>query len=160
MLKQRLPDRPDQQLESTLIALVYALIALTISLLLLFIYPQHSLVLILSILIITVLSIGLTIRVLAASEDAIAFGGLVHELMQNHDIIKRIDNAEGAPIIENLPAQNFFKTDEKVVDFLAHHLAPDSDESDIAHLKEALQNLREEEVTGESGTKWRCAPSV
>ena len=147
MLKKRVPDRPDQQLESTLIALVYTLIALTISLLLLFIYPQQSLMLIMAILIITVLSIGLTIRVLGSSEDAIAFGGLVSEIMQSRDIIKRIDNADGAPIIENLPAQNFFQTDGKVIDFLEKNLSEETDITDFDRLKTALKNLREEEIT-------------
>ncbi len=147
MLKKRVPDRPDQQLESTLIALVYALIALTISLLLLFIYPQQSLVLIMAILIITVLSIGLAIRVLGSSEDAIAFGGLVSEIMQSRHIIKRIDNADGAPIIENLPAQNFFQTDEKVIDFLEKNLSEEADITDFERLKTALKKLREEEIT-------------
>lgn len=147
MLKSRAPERPDQQLESTLIALVYALIALTISLLLLFIYPQQFLVLILAIIIITALSIGLAIRVLSASENAIAFGGLAQEIMESHDIIKRIDNADGTPIIDNLPAQKFFVSDQKIIDFLAENLSEESDETDFERLKEALKNLREEEVS-------------
>lgn len=147
MFKSRASERPDQLLESTLIALVYALIALIVSLLMLFIYPQQSLLLILIILLMTALSIGLAIRVLGASEEAIAFGGLAQEIVASRDIIKRVDNADGISLIENLPAQKFFTPEKKIIDFLAENISDESDEMDLERLKEALYNLREEEVS-------------
>ena len=43
MLKNKALFRPDRQLEKMLVSLVYALIALALSILMLFIFPHHSL---------------------------------------------------------------------------------------------------------------------
>ena len=58
MLKKNTANRPDRQLEATLSALVYTVVALALSLFMLFVYPQYSLYLIVLILLITVLCIA------------------------------------------------------------------------------------------------------
>ena len=109
MLKNNSINRPDRQLERTLIALVYSVVAMSLSILMLFVFPQYSLYLLVLILVITILSILLSISVLSASENALTYGGFANEILKSNDSIRRIDNNEGYPVIQNVPAQTFFE---------------------------------------------------
>ncbi len=146
MQKQNTPDRPYQQLQSTLIALVYVLIALCINLLLFFVFPQYSLALGLGVLFITALSVILTIRTLSVSETAIAYGGFVHEMMQSNDVIKRIEDALDNPLIENVPSEQFFQDSPSVMSKLRSMLIENEDSFGFKRLEEAHRHLREETV--------------
>ena len=108
MLNKNSIHRPDRQLEKTLVSLVYSIVAMSLSILMLFIFPQYSLYLLGLIFVITILSILLAISVLSASENALTYGGFANEILKSNDIIKRIDNNEGYPVIQNLPAKSFF----------------------------------------------------
>ncbi len=108
MLGKNSIHRPDRQLEKMLIALVYSVVAMSLSILMLFIFPQYSLYLLVLILVITILSILLTINVLSASETALTYGGFANEILNSNDIIRQINNNQGYPIIQNLPAKKFF----------------------------------------------------
>ena len=103
MLSKNSVNRPDRTLEKVLSALVYTIVALTLSIFMLFVYPQYSLYIILVILSITVLSIGLAIKIMSASEEAITYGGFANEILNSRNTVNRIDNNKGEAIIENQP---------------------------------------------------------
>lgn len=109
MLKAKTAYRPDRQLEKILISLVYSVVAMAVCLLLLFAFPQYSLPLLGAIFVTVIVCIALAISVLNASEEALTYGGFANEILNSPDLIKRIDNNIGEPIIENVPAQKFFQ---------------------------------------------------
>lgn len=147
MLKKNTAIRPDRQLEVTLSALVYTVVAMALSLFMLFVYPQYSLYLIVLILLITVLCIALAIRIMSASEEALTYGGFANEILNSRDVINRIDNNKGEPIIENQPAKKFFEETE-VLPFLRENLGSGRrTKLDFQRLEAAIKNLRKEKVT-------------
>lgn len=147
MLKAKGTTRPDKELSKTLISLVYAVIAMVICLLFLFVFPEYSLFLLIMTLVISIFSIGLTINVLNASEEALTYGGFANELLNSPDIINRIDNNKGCPIIENETAQKFFNG-EDVMECLRTHLFDERQNLlDFQRLELALKSLKREHVT-------------
>ncbi len=158
MLNKNSIHRPDRQLEKTLVALVYSVVAMSLSVLMLFIFPQYSVYLLVLILINTILSILLAISVLSASENALTYGGFANEILKSNDIVRRIDNNKGEPIIENNPAKSFFdsgnileKLKTIIVDERQNHL-------NFQRLEQALCSLKNEnvsiEVNIENRTRW------
>ncbi|MBQ7304327.1 MAG: hypothetical protein IJW75_05385 [Alphaproteobacteria bacterium] len=158
MLNKNSIHRPDRQLEKTLVALVYSVVAMSLSVLMLFIFPQYSVYLLVLILINTILSILLAISVLSASENALTYGGFANEILKSNDIVRRIDNNKGEPIIENNPAKSFFdggnileKLKTIIVDERQNHL-------NFQRLEQALCSLKNEnvsiEVNVENRTRW------
>ncbi len=158
MLNKNSIHRPDRQLEKTLVALVYSVVAMSLGVLMLFIFPQYSVYLLVLILINTILSILLAISVLSASENALTYGGFANEILKSNDIVRRIDNNKGEPIIENNPAKSFFdggnileKLKTIIVDERQNHL-------NFQRLEQALCSLKNEnvsiEVNIENKTRW------
>ena len=147
MLKKNTVNRPDHQLEGTLSALVYTVVAMALGLFMLFVYPQYSLYLIVLILLITVLCIALAIRIMSASEEALTYGGFANEILNSREIINRIDNNKGEPIIENQAAKKFF-SGEPVLESL-HKNLEDSRQNQLnfQRLEVARKNLKKEKVT-------------
>ncbi len=146
MLNKHSIHRPDRQLEKTLIALVYSVVAMSLSVLMLFLFPQYSLYLLILILGITILSILLAISVLSASENALTYGGFANEILKNNDVMRRIDNNEGYPVIQNNPAKSFFegsdileKLKSMLIDERQNHL-------NFQRLEQALKSLKNEKV--------------
>lgn len=147
MLKKNTANRPDRQLEATLSALVYTVVALALSLFMLFVYPQYSLYLIVLILLITVFCIALAIRIMSASEEALTYGGFANEILNSREVVHRIDNNRGEAIIENRPAQKFFEH-TSVLEYLQKNLAEDRQNLlNFQRLESALKNLKKEKIT-------------
>ena len=142
MLNKSSIHRPDRQLEKTLIALVYSVVAMSLSVLMLFIFPQYSLYLLVLILVITILSILLAISVLSASENALTYGGFANEVLKSNDIILQIDNNEGYPVIQNQPAKSFF-SGENVLEKIKNSLINERQNIlNFQRLEQALKNLK------------------
>ena len=76
MLKDINRRRPDRQLERNLVFLAYAIMLMSLSLFALFLYPQYTFYIIISIVVWNILCILITIRILKVSENAIGFGAL------------------------------------------------------------------------------------
>lgn len=146
MLNNRTTNRPDRQLEKTLISLVYAVVAIALSLLMLFIYPEYSLYLIALTFITTILCIVLAMRVLTASEKALTYGGFANEILESRDIIRRIDNNIGQPIIENKPAAKFF-AGSGVMEYLRRSMVDERQNlMNFQRLELAIKSLKKELV--------------
>src|SRR5574344_2065872 len=109
MLKDINKRRPDRQLERSLIFLAYAIMFMSLSLLALFIYPKYSFYIIISIVVWNVMCILITIRILKVSENAIGFGGLASEILNDKNKYHRVDNSEGKPVLVNRQALEYFK---------------------------------------------------
>lgn len=147
MLKTTSSNRPDKRLEKNLIALVYAVVMLAFCLMMLFIFPQYSLVLLCLTLISAVVSIALAIGVLNSSEEALTYGGFANEILNSPNIIRRIDNNKGDPIIENEPARKFFKGGN-VLENLRERLFDERQNLlDFQRLELGLKSLKREKVT-------------
>ena len=158
MLSKNSVNRPDRTLEKVLSALVYTIVALTLSIFMLFVYPQYSLYIILVILSITVLSIGLAIKIMSASEEAITYGGFANEILNSRNTVNRIDNNKGEAIIENQPSKKFFQ-DGKIMDVLQTRLTDERQNIlNFQRLELALKSLKPEEVIlqlqTDDGNKW------
>jgi two-component system cell cycle sensor histidine kinase/response regulator CckA len=158
MLKAKKLLRPDRDLEKNLISLVYVVVAMVFCLLLLFVFPEHSLLLLIGTLLMSVLSIILTIGVLNASEAALTYGGFANEILNSATIIKRIDNNIGESVIENKPAKQFF-AEQNVMKLLKAKLFDDRQNLIEFHrLELALKSLKKESVTlnliGDDGETW------
>lgn len=146
MLSKSNIKRPDRQLEKALSALVYAIVSLAVSLLMLFIYPQYSIYIILLILLITITCICLSIKIMKASEEAITYGGFANEILSSREVINRIDNAGGEPIIENNPAKQFFGADT-IMKKLQNNLVDERQNIlNFQRLQLALKSLKTENV--------------
>lgn len=147
MLKKNTVNRPDRRLEATLSALVYTVVALALSLFMLFVYPQYSLYLIMLILGVTVFCITLAIQIMSASEEALTYGGFANEILNSREIINRIDNNRGEPIIENQPAKKFFDGGY-VLESLRENLVKErKNQLNFQRLESAVKNLKEEKIT-------------
>ena len=125
MLKDINRQRPDRQLERNLVFLAYAIMFMSLSLFALFLYPQYTFYIIISIVVWNILCILVTIRILKVSENAIGFGTLAAEILNDKKKYHRIDNAAGVPILANRAALEYFKG-ESVLDFLEHNIIDSS----------------------------------
>lgn len=158
MLSKSNINRPDRQLEKALSALVYAIVSLAISLLMLFIYPQYSVYIILLILLITIICICISIKIMKASEEAITYGGFANEILNSREVINRIDNRSGEPIIENAPAKQFFGA-SGIMEKLQNNLVDERQNLlNFQRLQLALKSLKTESVIlflrSDSKDKW------
>ena len=95
MLKDITKRRPDRQLERNLVFLAYAIMFMSLSLFALFLYTEHSVYIIISTVILNIICILITIRILKVSENAIGFGALASEVLNDKDKCHRIDNYLG-----------------------------------------------------------------
>lgn len=146
MLKDINRRRPDRQLERNLVFLAYAIMLMSLSLFALFLYPQYTLYIIISIVVWNILCILITIRILKVSENAIGFGALASEILNDKNKYHRIDNAAGVPILVNRAAQDYFKN-EAVLDFLEHNIIDSAaNKLDLQKLASAVNKLQETTV--------------
>ena len=146
MLKEKALFRPDRQLEKMLVSLVYAVIALALSILMLFIFPHHSLLFLGLTLVLTSLVIALAIALISDSERALTYGGFANVILESKEKICRIDNVDFIAVIENKLSADFFKGSD-VLPFLKKHILPDSqNQQNIERLEHALKNLKSENV--------------
>lgn len=138
--------RPDKLLQKTLIKLSLAIIALTISVIMLLLYPEYFLYLVPLTVLITSMSLILTIKTLDAGEEAMCYGGFANEIIRNDFKIKRIDNSLGEAIIQNDPAKDFFK-DLPVMEFIEQHIFDNAaNKSAFYRLQSACNNLSAEKI--------------
>ena len=146
MLKNKALFRPDRQLEKMLVSLVYALIALALSILMLFIFPHHSLLFLGLTLVLTSMVIAMAIALISDCEQALTYGGFANVILDSKEKIYRIDNVDFDAVIENKPAADFFKS-ENVLDFLKKHILHDGQNNqNLERLGHALKNLKRESV--------------
>ncbi len=146
MLKKGSLHRPDRQLEKMLLNLVYSLIAMTVSVLLLLGFPHHFLLFLSLTLFLTSITISIAIILITDSENALTYGGFANAVLEDSNIIKRIDNPFGEPVIENKPAAAFFKQTD-ILSFLKQNAFADSaSELNLERLSLALEKLKEENV--------------
>lgn len=146
MLKDINRRRPDRQLERNLVFLAYAIMLMSLSLFALFLYPQYTFYIIVSIVVWNILCILITIRILKVSENAIGFGALAAEILNDKNKYHRIDNAMGAPILANKAALDYFKNDS-VLDFLEHNIIDSAaNKLDLQKLSSAVNKLQEATV--------------
>ena len=139
--------RPDKLLQNRLILLAYALILLTISLVLFLMYPEYRLLLVFAFILTTVCCLSLTIKTINAAEEAITYGGFANEIIKNKYEIIRIDNPSGEPVIQNDLAQEMFHNNN-LLNYLEQHLSNQSGNSAaFFRLKTAYNNLVSEKVT-------------
>lgn len=146
MLKKQSLYRPDKQLEKMLLNLVYSLIAMAISVLLLFAFPHHSLLFLGLTLFLTSVTISIAIILITDSESALTYGGFANVVLDDNTVIKRIDNSYGEPVIENKPASDFFKQ-ENILSYLKEHAFSDnSNNLNLERISQAIEKLKEESV--------------
>ncbi len=146
MLQSKTLARPDKQLEKMLLGLVFALISMALSILMLFVFPEHSLFFLGGTLFLTVMSICFAISVISESEKALTYGGLANVILEAKDKICRIDNATFDPVIENKLSIALF-ADHHVLDVLRKKLFYDKHNVlNFDRLELALKNLKEENV--------------
>ena len=147
LCSSKINNRPDKLLQSCLIKLAFALVLLTIVIILLFLYPQHHLYLILCTVILISYCLLNTIKTLDAGETAISYGGFANEIIRNDFKIRRIENPDGEPIIQNDPAKELLK-EESALKFIEHYLAEGpANKSALYRLQTAYKNLSTEKVT-------------
>ncbi len=138
--------RPDRLLQKRLIRQAYSLVALTVSLIVSIVFPQHLFLLLGLTAAITVFALILSLQTLKAGEKAISYGGFANEIIRCSTQAKRIDNSLGRIIIENDRAKELFNR-KNIISFLQEHLADDrSNTLAFQRLKNAFQNLVEEKV--------------
>ena len=158
MLNKNSIHRPDRQLENTLMALVYSVVAMSFSILMLFIFPQYSLYLLVITLIVTIICILLAINVLSASENALTYGGFANEILKTQDIIQRIDNNEGYPVIQNNLAKSFFANLSVLEKIKLIHIDERQNNLNFQRIEQALKSLKHEKVAiaveNENKTEW------
>lgn len=146
MLKEEPLHRPDRQFEKMLISFVYATIALACSVLLLFIFPNFSLLFLSLVLVMTSIVISIAIIMISDSERVLTYGGFANAVLENKDLICRIDNADFKPIIENKAATDFFHQ-KNVLAFLQLHIFESSSgQLSLERLEQALHTLKTENV--------------
>ena len=138
--------RPDKKLQSRLISLAYALVFLTINIILFLLWPEYQLYLIFSMLLISSLCIYLTLKTISDGEAALTYGGFANEILHNENEAKRIENSRLETIIENEKSKDLFKQD-CVFKFLESNLAEGkSNKAALCTLKAACENLSHETV--------------
>jgi len=146
MLKVKTHQRPDRQLEKMLIGLVYALISIILSILMLFIFPSHSLVFLVLTIITATLSILMAIMLISKSERALTYGEFANVILESKDVICRIDNAHFDALIENKLATKVFQG-ERVLNYLEKRIFQDkTNELNLERLIKAVETLKEENV--------------
>ncbi|MDO4161901.1 MAG: ATP-binding protein [Pseudomonadota bacterium] len=146
MLKDINRRRPDRQLERNLVFLAYAIMFMSLSLFALFLYPQYTFYIIISIVIWNILCILVTIRILKVSENAIGFGALASEILNDKSKYHRIDNSAGVPVLANHEAVEYFK-DETVLDFLERNIIDSAaNRLDLQKLSSAVNKLQQTTV--------------
>ena len=146
MLKDINKRRPDRQLERNLVFLAYAIMLMSLSLFALFLYPQYTFYVIISIVVWNIICILVTIRILKVSENAIGFGALAAEILNDKTKYQRVDNAAGLPILANKAAIDYFKN-ETVLDFLEHNIIDSAaNKLDLQKLSSAVNKLQETTV--------------
>ena len=139
--------RPDKQLEKRLLLLAYALVALTITIILFMIYPQYFVYLTLLTVFMSSFCLLSTIKTITAGEEAISYGGFANELMKDETAGRRIDNAAFEPVMENDAAADLFKG-APVMEFLRQHLSDNrQNKPAFGRLQAAIENLSREKVT-------------
>ena len=114
--------RPDKQLQSRLISLAYALVLLTINVILFLLWPEYRIYLIFAMLLISSMCIYLTLKTISDGEAAMTYGGFANEIIKNEFKAKRIENSLLETVIENERAKDLFKQD-CVFKFLERNLA-------------------------------------
>ncbi|MBO4284961.1 MAG: response regulator [Alphaproteobacteria bacterium] len=146
MLKVKTHQRPDRQLEKMLIGLVYALISIVLSILMLFIFPAHSLMFLVLTIITATLSILMAIMLISESERALTYGEFANIILESKDVISRIDNAHFDALIENKLAAKVFQG-ERVLNYLEKRIFQDkTNELNLERLIKAVETLKEENV--------------
>ena len=136
--------RPDKHLEKMLLGLVFAIISTALSILMLFIFPQNSLLFLSLTLFLTIVAIGLAIALISQSEEALTYGGLANVILDAKEQICRIENAVFDAVIENKAADRLFEN-KSVMAFLKKHASGDKhSQSALERLNSALKNLKEE----------------
>ncbi|MBR3676084.1 MAG: response regulator [Alphaproteobacteria bacterium] len=142
MLKDINRRRPDRQLERNLLFLAYAIMFMSLSLFALFIYPDYSFYIIISIVIWNVLCILITIRILQVSETAIGFGALSAEILNDKSKYCRVDNAEGEAILINRAAEEYFRN-TPILTFLEQNIIDlPANKMDLQKLISAVNKLQ------------------
>lgn len=147
MLKDINKRRPDRQLERNLVLLAYAIMLMSLSLFVLFLYPQYSYYIIVSTVVWNVLCILITIRILKVSENAIGFGSLAAEILADKNKYCRIDNSAGEAILINKAATDYFHK-ESIQSFLEHNIIDlPANKMDLQKLITAVNKLQAVTVT-------------
>ena len=142
MLRDINKKRPDRQLERTLLLLAYAIMLMSLSLFALFIYPEYSLYIIVSIVIWNVLCILITIRILQVSETAIGFGALSAEILNDKNKYYRVDNSTGEAILINRAAAEYFQN-TPILKFLEQNIIDlPANKMDLQKLTSAINKLQ------------------
>lgn len=146
MLKDINRRRPDRQLERNLVFLAYAIMFMSLSLFALFLYPQETFYIVISIVVWNIICILVTIRILKVSENAIGFGALAAEILNDKSKYHRIDNALGTPILINRAAEDYLKN-ESILSFLEHNIIDSAaNKLDLQKLASAVNKLQEATV--------------
>lgn len=142
MLRDINRRRPDRQLERNLLFLAYAIMFMSLSLFALFIYPDYSFYIIISIVVWNVLCILITIRILQVSETAIGFGALSAEILNDKSKYCRIDNSEGEAILMNRAAKEYFRN-TPILTFLEQNIIDlPANKMDLQKLISAVNKLQ------------------
>ena len=140
-------NRPDKDLEKALIKLAFSLIILTLSLMWFFLDKNHYVYSTLLTSVATIYCLITTIKTLSAGEAAISYGGFANEIIKNDFKMRRIENANFEPIIENAPAKEFLKNNN-VLEFLEKYISQGSSAKQAFYrLQTAVKNLSSEKVT-------------
>ena len=139
--------RPDRQLERNLVFLAYAIMFMSLSVFALFIYPEYSLYIIVSMVLWNIICILITIRILKVSENAIGFGTLASEILNDRSKYCRIDNSKGEAILINKAAVDYFQN-TPILSFLeANMLDTPANAMDLQKLSSAVSKLQTATVT-------------
>lgn len=142
MLRDINRRRPDRQLERNLLFLAYAIMFMSLSLFALFIYPNYSLYIIISIVVWNVLCILITIRILQVSETAIGFGALSAEILNDKSKYCRVDNSAGEAILVNRAAEEYFQN-TPILTFLEQNIIDlPANKMDLQKLISAVNKLQ------------------
>ncbi len=147
LCNSKINNRPDKQLKTCLIMLAYALVALAVTLIALFVYPEHFMALFFATLVFTTTCLLLTIKTLNSAEQAMSYGGFANEIIKNDFKIKRIENSNGIAVIQNNPAEELF-AETPILTFLEQRLADNTAaKTAFQRLQNACSNLCKEDVT-------------
>ncbi|MBP5352644.1 MAG: response regulator [Alphaproteobacteria bacterium] len=147
MLRDINKKRPDRQLERNLVFLAYSIMFLSLSLFALFLYPQYFIYIVISIVCWNFLCILVTIRVLNVSENAIGFGALAAEILNDKSKYYRIDNSKGEAILINRQAFEYFQN-MPILAFLEHNIVDTAaNKLDLQKLSLAVNKLQTATVT-------------
>lgn len=147
MLRDINNRRPDRQLERNLVFLAYAIMFMSLSVFALFIYPEYTLYIIISMVVWNIMCILFTIRILQVSENAIGFGTLAAEILNDKGKYSRIDNSRGEAILINRAAVDYFHN-VGVLEFLENNmLDTQANKMDFQKLSSAVNKLQSATVT-------------